>query len=241
MFLFDVLGIGFKGVKHIFFLGVVVLLFLCLEKTVLSVSCVCIIWVRCLLCSRSSYFVCVCISGCLVVFWVLLLWNALRHLGIVGIIFSSLLCPDVASSTSCLGCSFVCVGFLGFLFLGTLSGGRLGMANREGVNICFGFSHNRGVWVKTGAVPEGEGSLQTFLASKTCIFEVEKHERFSILSQELLEKLGFQSGTFAKDTWSARFGGRGAGRRPQRAYKPYKNRGFAGYGQRHKEAQIYRK
>ena len=47
----------------------------------------------------------------LLVWWFLgsglFLWNALRHLGIV----ISSFCPHAASSTSCLGCSFMCVGF----------------------------------------------------------------------------------------------------------------------------------
>ena len=84
-------------------------------------------WVHCLLCSCSSDFLlCFCLWGVFVGSG-LFLFNSVRHLGIV---FPSLLCPNVASSTSCLGCSFVCGGFWACLF--ARGGGRLGMANRKG-------------------------------------------------------------------------------------------------------------
>ena len=78
----------------------------------------------------------------------LFLVNSCRHLGIV---FPWLLCPDVASSTSCLGCSFVCGWVFGLPFGGNFPGGSYGYGQPGGVNIFFGFSHNRGVWVKTAA------------------------------------------------------------------------------------------
>ena len=42
------------------------------------------------------------------------------------------------------------------------------LLKQGGVNIFFGFSHNRGVWVKTGAVPQGD-DFCNFFASETCI------------------------------------------------------------------------
>ena len=62
-------------------------------------------------------------------------------------------------------------------FMVTVSRGRSGMAMREG----GGFSHNRGVWVKTGAALEGEGAYGGFVASKYCIIGVKKRP-FSIFS-----------------------------------------------------------
>ena len=54
------------------------------------------------------------------------LLNALRHLGIV---FSSLLCPHADSSTSCLGCPFVSVGFWAAFYGNPLS--TLNMTGRR--------------------------------------------------------------------------------------------------------------
>ena len=81
------------------------------EKSFLSVqlvSCACILWGRCLLCLRSLS------SWCFVVCFVgsdLFIFPFCRHLGIVS---SSLLCPDGACSTSCLGCSSVWVFWAAF-------------------------------------------------------------------------------------------------------------------------------
>ena len=73
-------------------------------------------------------------------------------------------------STSCLGCSFVCVCvFLGLPFYGIPPGGSYGHGQPGGVNIFFGFFHNRGVWVKTAAVPQGDPFLQSCFLSKTRI------------------------------------------------------------------------
>ena len=98
----------------------------------------------------------------------LFIFNSRPH---AGIVIPSLLCPDVASSTSCLGCSFVCGGVCA-AFLREPRGGLFGHGQPGGVNVFFGFSHNRDVWVKTGAVPQGEGFRRLF-ASKRCILEVE--------------------------------------------------------------------
>ena len=92
----------------------------------------------------------------------LFLWNALpgQSLPHLGIVFSSLLCPHAASSTSCLGCSFVRVGFC----TGVLcepSWGSFGHGYEAGTNVFFAFSHHWGVWVKTGAALEGAFFLST--------------------------------------------------------------------------------
>ena len=50
----------------------------------------------------------------------------------------------------------VCVCFLGLSFEGNHPGKSYGYGQPGGVNIIFGFSHNRGVWVKTAAVPQGD-------------------------------------------------------------------------------------
>ena len=154
---------------HCCFFVVVVLLFGCLGKSLLSVqlvSCACIPWICCVLCSCSSYFVSFCLFGVFLMGSALCLWNALRHLGIV---FPWLLCPDVASSTSCLGCSFLRVDF-GAAFLREPSRGIVWVWPTErGQSIFLGFSHNRDAWVKTGAVPQGEGFCKLFFASETCI------------------------------------------------------------------------
>ena len=127
MFLFHVLGLSFEGVRDSLLLHICFFCVWCLAHNLLSVqlvSCACILWIRCLLCSSSSFFLCFCLCGVFVMGSGLFLVNSCRHLGIV---FPWLLCPDVVSSTSCLGCSFlcvcVCVFFLGCLLSGNLSGG----------------------------------------------------------------------------------------------------------------------
>ena len=142
MFLFHVLGLSFEGVRDSLLLHICFCCVWCLAHNLLSVqlvSCACILWIRCLLCSSSSFFLCFCLCGVFVMGSGLFLVNSCRHLGIV---IPWLLCPDVVSSTSCLGCSFlcVCVGvFLGCLLRGTITESRMGMANREGSIYFSGF------------------------------------------------------------------------------------------------------
>ena len=151
MFLFHVLGLSFEGVRDSLLLHICFCCVWCLAHNLLSVqlvSCACILWIRCLLCSSSSFILCFCSCGVFVMGSGLFLVNSCRHLGIV---FPWLLCPDVVSSTSCLGCSFVCGWVFGLPFGGNFPGGSYGYGQPGGVNIFFGFSHNRGVWVKTAA------------------------------------------------------------------------------------------
>ena len=54
----------------------------------------------------------------------------------------------------------------GLPFLWDCLGGSFGYGHDLEVNIFFGFSHSRGVWVKTGAALEDEGSYDCFVASK---------------------------------------------------------------------------
>ena len=137
MFSFDVLGICFERVRG---------------SLLLLISCYFLVLVfgkepsfgpTCLLClhsldSLSFLFV-------FVLFLVfLLVWGfsgfcsfcSPPHLEFV---FSSLLCGRACFSTACLDCSSLCLAFLGCLFTGTLSGGRLKMADREGSIYFFGF------------------------------------------------------------------------------------------------------
>ena len=99
MFLFHVLGLSFEGVRDSLLLHICFCCVWCLAHNLLSVqlvSCACILWIRCLLCSSSSFFLCFCLCGVFVMGSGLFLVNSCRHLGIV---FPWLLCPDVVSST----------------------------------------------------------------------------------------------------------------------------------------------
>ena len=94
-------------------------------------------------------------------------FNAHRHL---GILFPSLFCPDVASPLHVLAARLcVCVCFLGLPFEGNHHGKSYGYGQPGGVNIVFGFSHNRGVWVKTAAGPQGDPFFKVAFFEKTRI------------------------------------------------------------------------
>ena len=114
----------------------------------------------------------------------LFLWNALRHLGVV---LSSLLCPHAASSTSCLGCSFVRVGFWA-IFLWEPSWGSFGHGHEGGANIFFAFSRSRGVWVKTGAALEGEVCFLLFRCFKIIHLRGRQWPPLSIFDHETLHE-----------------------------------------------------
>ena len=65
-FLFHVLGLSFEGVRDSLLLHICFFCVWCLAHNLLSVqlvSCACILWIRCLLCSSSSFF---CVSACVV-------------------------------------------------------------------------------------------------------------------------------------------------------------------------------
>ena len=108
MFLLNVVGICFKGVREsLSFHCCFVVLVFGQEPSFGPICLLCLYSLDLL----SSLFVLFLFYVFLLV-WCFLgsasfLWNSLRHLGIV---FSSLLCPHAASSPSCLGCSCVCVG-----------------------------------------------------------------------------------------------------------------------------------
>ena len=55
-----------------------------------------------------------------------------------------------------------CVWALVLSFCGNLVGGSFGYGRPGGVNIFFGFSQNRSVWVRTGTGPQGEGFCERF-------------------------------------------------------------------------------
>ena len=76
-------------------------------------------------------------------------------------------------------------------FYGDCLGGLLGDGHEGGVNIFFGFSHNRDVWVKTGAALEGEGSYGGLVASCYCIIGVKKRP-FSICRRKRYNNTGFR-------------------------------------------------
>ena len=85
--------------------------------------------------------VCVCVSACLVF---------LCSACFFGMLF-------VMLGLSFLHCS---------VLMGTFSGGRLGMANRGGVNMFFVFSHNRVVWVKQALSLQARIFMTVSLLSK---------------------------------------------------------------------------
>ena len=85
----------------------------------------------------------------------------------------------VILGSSFLGCSVLMLFFVlhvlvarlsewvfGLPFYGNPRGWSCGYGQPGGVNIFFGFSHNHGVWVKTGAVPQGEGFCKLFVLQK---------------------------------------------------------------------------
>ena len=84
------------------------------------------------------------------------------------------------------------VGFFGLRFDGSPPGGSFGYGQPARVNIFVGFSHNRGVWVKTGAVPQGEGFCKLF-CFKNVHLRGQHRRPLSILSQGMLQKLGFHN------------------------------------------------
>ena len=72
MFLFHVLGISFEGVRDSLLLHICFFCVWCLAHNLLSVqlvSCACILWIRCLLCSSSSFFLCFCLWCFCYGFW----------------------------------------------------------------------------------------------------------------------------------------------------------------------------
>ena len=196
MLLFDVVGICFEGARNslLLLICLVVLLFWCLETNLLSV---------CLLSLVPSFFGFVVFSvRALFVFFVfvfLLVWcffnvgsalflfNSLRRLGIV---FPSLLCLHVASCTSCLGCSCVCVGFWA-AFLRELSGGRLGMANREG-SIYFAACLTIGVFGWKQALSPRVRVFANVFCFKNVHVRSEDRRPFSICRGKCYKNRGFR-------------------------------------------------
>ena len=155
MFLFHVLGLSFEGVRDSLLLHICFCFVWYLAHNLLSVqlvSCSCILWIRCLLCSSSSFFV------------FLLVWCFCYGFWFVSCQFlsSSWDCLSLIALSWCcffylMSCLLVCV-WVGFwaAFWGEPSRKVVWVWPTGRVNIFFGFSHNRGVWVKTAAVPQGD-------------------------------------------------------------------------------------
>ena len=141
MCLFHVLGLCFDGVTDSsLFLISRCFAFGCLEHNLLSVqlvSCACIVWMSCLLSWSFFFFWCFfCLSGVFCVgFWFVSFQCSSSSWDSLSLIVLSWCC----FSTSCLGCSFVCVFFLGLPFEGNITESRMGMANREGSIYFSGF------------------------------------------------------------------------------------------------------
>ena len=175
----------FWGSKGFFVASFCLCLCLCLAHNLLSVqlvSCACILWIRCLLCSSSSFF---CVSACVV----FLLWVLVCFLSILVVILglSFLDCSvlmlflllRVLAARLCVG------GFLGCLLAGTFRGGRMDMANREG-SIYFSGFLIIGVFGWKQPLPSGRSVF-----FKVVIFQKPASKRWkrtpvSILSQETL-------------------------------------------------------
>ena len=150
MFLFHVLGLSFEGIRD--YLLLLIYLFLCLVfGTQPSFGPTCLLCLHSLD-SLSSLFELFffCVSACVV----FLLWVLVCFLSILVVILG----------LSFLDCSILmlllllrvlaarlCVWVFGLPFGGNPPGGSYGYGQPGGVNIFFGFSHNRGVWVKTAA------------------------------------------------------------------------------------------
>ena len=147
----------------------------------------------CLLClhfldSLSSLFelflfLCFCLCG--VLLWVLVCFLSI-FVVILGLSFLDcsvlmlFILLRVLAARLCVG------GFLGCLLAGTFrGGGSYGYGQPGGVNIFFGFSHSRGVWVKTAAAL-GEECFSKLLSLKNPHLSGENGRPFSILSQETL-------------------------------------------------------
>ena len=157
MFLFNVLGLSFEGVRDSLMLHFVFFVYGVWHTTffrsnlslVLAFFGFVVFFVRAL-----PFF---CVSACVV----FLLWVLVCFLSILVVILglSFLDCSvrmlflllRVLAARLC-----VCVCFLGLPFQGNHHGKSYGYGQPGGVNIFFGFSHNRGFWVKTAAVPQGD-------------------------------------------------------------------------------------
>ena len=161
-FAFDVLAICVEGVRDS------LLLLICSDFVVLVFGKEPSFGPTCLLCLHSLYllsflsvfpfFWCFCLFR--VFMGSVFCFHSIPHLGFA---FSSLLCGRaVLFFLPVWPASFTC-GHWCCHFVVTLSGGAFENGRPGGFNIFCGFSHNRSVWVKTGAGPQGEGFCKRFL------------------------------------------------------------------------------
>ena len=169
MFLFDILGICFEGVRDF------LLFFICCYIVVLVFGEEPFFCPTCLLCQYfwDSFclvfvFVFFWSVGCFCFFRVLLrsvfCFVYLPHLRLP---VSSLLCGRAGFLTSCLGCLFLRVGFGAFILWLSLFGGRSGRANRVGSTYVSVFFFIVGLFGgENRRCPPGRGFLRTILASK---------------------------------------------------------------------------
>ena len=167
------------------------------------------------------------------------LFNSLCDL---GTIFYSLLCPHVVSSTSCLGCLFVSVGFWA-AFLREPSRGVVWVwPPRKGQYIFQRFSHS-GCLGENRRLPPRMRVFANFFGFKTCIEEAKTDGRSQCCRGKRYTNRGFRlflfnekrSTTFLGGFWVYLLATRkymgapfGAVRKknPGRQIKHYKNRGF---------------
>ena len=189
MFLFHVLGLCFEGVRDSLLL--LILFFFCVLVFGTQpsfgplVSCACILWIRCLLCSSSS-LLSSCVSACVVFFYGF--WFVCSFSILVVILGLSFLDCSVLMLLIPLHvlAARLSLWVFGLPFYGNPPRGSYGYGQPGGVNIFFGFSHNRGVWVKTGAAPQGEG-FANFFYLKNVHLRAQNRRPFAILSQEMLQ------------------------------------------------------
>ena len=155
MCLFHVLGLSFEGILCCFIFVFVFWVF----GTQPSFGPTCLLCLHCLDLLSSFlelFFFFGVSSACLVFFcWVLVCFLSMLVV-ILGLSFlnCSVLMLLLYFMSWLLVC--VCVCSLGLPFEGNHHGNSYGYGQPKGVNVFFGFSHNRSFWVKTAAVPQGD-------------------------------------------------------------------------------------
>ena len=148
-FLFDVLGISFEGVRDSLLFVVFCFWCLCL-RSLDSLSSPFVLFLLLCFCLFGVWGVLLCFFGMLFV----ILGLSFLHCSVLMLLLLHALAARLSAWVS------------GLVFVWEPFGGSFGYGHEGGVNIFFSFSHNRGVWVKTGAAPEGEGSYDNSLLQK---------------------------------------------------------------------------
>ena len=199
LFLFHVLGLSFEGVRDsllLFYLSFVfgvwhTTFFRSNLSLVLAFFGFVVFFVRALL---------FCVSACVVFFygfWFVSCQFLSSSWDCLSLIALSWCCFFY----SCLGCSFVCVWVFGLPFGGSPpgGGGSYGCGQPGGVNIFFGFSHNRGVWVKTAAAL-GEECFSKLFSFKNPHLEVKTDARFQFCRRKRYKNRGSRI-VFLEEKW----------------------------------------